>query len=99
MSPANKPPTQTAGAIGIAAAPVTLNTGKPARIDWAKVFSLPCYQMFAIEHSGRPAETVVKWAKEWSIQRGDEAEVLAEYCAWHKAKGCWPNETPFGDII
>ena len=99
MSKAQKPPTQVAGVVGIAATPVTLNPQIPARINWQKVFALPCYQMFAVERSARPAGTVTEWVEEWSVQHGDEAEVLAEYCDWHAAKGYWPNETPFGELI
>lgn len=98
MSAVKKPPTQVAGVVGIAANPITLNPEQPARIDWQKVFALPCYQMFAIELSGRPAGNVTEWVREWSVQRGGEAQVLAEYCEWHADKGYWPNETPFGEI-
>ena len=30
--------------------------------------------------------------------RGDWPDVLAEYGAWHTAKGYWPNETPLGEV-
>lgn len=33
-----------------------------------------------------------------SFARGAGPDVLAEYAAWHAAKGYWPNETPLGQM-
>lgn len=35
---------------------------------------------------------------EWMYKHTPE-ELYESYCEWHKAKGYWPNETPYGEAI
>ena len=98
-----KPPTQVASAEGIAAVPVTMNEPEPAKsIDWRKLCALPPFQMFVHERTPCPPEgDSERWAFNYVtrfIQEVDESVLLDKYIAWHRAKGCWPNETPFGVV-
>lgn len=96
-----KPPTQIAGVSGIAVVPLVMNEPPAApSVDWARVVSLPVFQMYAAERqrntsgldSKRHAEEVVR-------DNGAGLDLFAAYCSWHKAKGYWPNETPLGEAI
>ena len=95
---ATKPPTQTAGVQGIAAIPVELTPAQPTRINWTRLFGLPPFQMFAVERAGKSPTEVMAWMKDWAHGH-DEQELYDQYCKWHAAKGCWPNETPEGSAI
>lgn len=92
-----KPPTQVAGVQGIAPVPI-VPPAPPERIDWKRLVSLPPFQMFAAEHGagpyhGQPEREITEW-----LGQADLQVVFGEYCQWHKAKGLWPNETPYGRI-
>ena len=109
-----KPPTQTAGVAGIAAIPIVITPEqKEQTIDWAKLCELPTFQMFAIEREPSlngafeyvrgENDSVALWEKceplnAWLTSHEPE-DLYKQYCAWHAAKGHWPNETPMGDII
>lgn len=111
MATAKKPPTQVAGVEGIAPKPIVLTPEQPKQIDWQRIIGLPPFQMFAIEkeksllhvftvpHGGREsrAEVKEKQLQEW-LARHDPDDLYQQYCNWHKAKGCWPEETPLGNI-
>lgn len=79
-----KPPTQIAGVQGIDA---TQFAAPPPPIPWKRLAGLPPFQMFAAEKR-RPVESLAM-----------EKEAVAEYITWHKAKGYWPGETPFGELL
>ena len=98
-----KPPTQGVGVEGIAPKPIELTPQAQVRVDWALVGALPPFQMFIASLSPCPADRDgQRWAIEYATrnaaQRGD-AELLQAYCEWHTAKGYWPKETPFGELI
>jgi hypothetical protein len=80
-----KPPTQIAGVQGIEA--TRFSADNPPPINRARLAGLPPFQMFAAEKRQLPTALVLQ----------DEA--VQEYMAWHKAKGYWPNETPFGEVV
>ena len=81
-----KPPTQIAGVQGIAATRFPADEVIPKRFR-DRLAGLPPFQMFAAEKRQLPAALVLQ----------DDA--VQEYMEWHKAKGYWPNETPFGELI
>lgn len=94
---APKPPTQVAGVSGIAPTPIELTPAQPKRINWAQLFALPTFQMFAVERAGKSSADVMDWMPEWAREH-EEQWVFDEYCKWHSEKGCWPNETPMGEV-
>lgn len=98
-----KPPPIRVGVAGIKPQPITLTPAVPREVDWRQLAKLPPFQQFVAERVAvGPGYDAERWASEYGVrtaaQRGSEA-LLAEYCAWHKAKGCWPRETPFGELI
>ena len=80
-----KPPTQIAGVQGIDA--TRFPVGHPPTFNRQRLAGLPPFQMFAAEKRQLPAALVL------------QEEAVQEYVEWHKAKGYWPNETPFGELI
>ena len=94
-----KPPTQVAGVIGIAAAPVTMNEPPPAAVDWAHIVMLPPFQMYAAEKlrntSGKDS---LDHAADFVRAQGGGQDVFDAYADWHATKGYWPNETPMGEV-
>lgn len=102
-APKPKPPTQGVGVIGIEAKPIELTPAKEMRVNWELVGTLPPFQMFVNEQVPTPPDRdSQRWAQEYAVrraaQRGDQ-DLLEEYFAWHKRKGYWPKETPFGELI
>lgn len=94
MTTATKPPTQTLGVSGIAPKPV--NTPDQGA-NWPAIAALPPFQMFLAEkHPETQQGDSYLNAIEILQQRHDDG-LLEEYETWHKAKGYWPSETPFGE--
>lgn len=96
-----KPEPIRVGVEGIAPKPIEL-TPINMVVDWAKVATLPPFQMFVHEQVPAPADRDgQRWAQEYAVrraaQRGDQ-DLLDEYFAWHEKKGYWPKETPFGEL-
>lgn len=81
-----KPPTQVAGVQGIEATRFPADELVPKRL-LDRLAGLPPFQMFAAEKRQLPAALVLQ----------DDA--VRDYIAWHKVKGYWPNETPFGEVV
>lgn len=98
-----KPPTQTAGVIGIEPKPIELTPAPEKRIDWRAIAALPPFQMFAHERKPAPAgnkdaqDWATRVAQELSAQLGDQP-ALDEYSRWHARKGYWPGESPIGGM-
>lgn len=90
-----KPEPIRVGVEGIAPKPVDLT---PARIDWPRLFSLPPFQMFAIERARKSPADVMAWMPGWARSHESEQALFDDYCQWHAAKGYWPNETPMGEV-
>ena len=93
-----KPPTQTAGVVGIEPKPIVLDQPKT---NWAAVAALPPFQMFLAERDGpnQTGKNSHEWATEVAVRLAasvSESALLDEYSTWHKAKGYWPGETPLG---
>lgn len=95
-----KPPPQVLGVSGIAEQPIIIHD---AKINWAMVAALPPFQMYLAERDG-PNQTG-KNAQEWATQVAmhlaattSDMALFETYCAWHTAKGYWPNETPLGQV-
>ena len=89
---AAKPPAQTLGVIGIESLRVTDTT-----IDYAKLVTLPPFQMFMVEQrlvSPEFAGEPEYYQQAFTATRMEE--LYQEYAHWHAAKGYWPNETPMG---
>ena len=94
-----KPPTIRVGVSGIDAAKQKGDEGfaEPSPIDWRHICGLPPFQMFVAEKAGKPLlgmDSLIGF-----ICEHDENALHKEYCAWHKAKGYWPNEDPMGRLI
>lgn len=97
-----KPPTQTAGVVGIEPKPIVLTPAPEQRVNWRALAALPPFQMFICEQRPNPDG---RDSKEWALEiamglqgaMGDEA-LMAAYVAWHTAKGYWPNETPLAKV-
>ena len=98
-----KPPTQTAGVVGIEPKPIELTPAPTQRVNWRAIAALPPFQMFLAERDG-PNQTG-KNAQEWATgvathlaATTSDTALFDDYCAWHTAKGYWPNETPLGQV-
>lgn len=79
-----KPPPLIIGAQGVNAAAIGPGPKRPAP---QRIAGLPAFQMFAAERRRDPRAMV------------NETSTLDEYEAWHAAKGYWPNETPWGELL
>lgn len=90
-----KPEPIRVGVEGIAPKPIELTPDRP-RIDWASLFSLPPFQMFAIERARKSPADVMAWMPGWARSHESEQALFDDYCEWHANKGCWPKETPTG---
>ncbi|MDR0457840.1 MAG: hypothetical protein LBH10_02240 [Burkholderiaceae bacterium] len=91
-----KPPAQCVGVSGIASEPALDYTRAP--VNWAKLARLPPFQMYAAEQMHcAGADDSLAHAQAFIAARGVTTPLLAAYCAWHAAKGCWPGETPLGE--
>lgn len=90
-----KPPTIRVGVEGIAPAPTPV---RAERIDWTRLIGLPPFQLYAVERGGLPADNILARVGEW-VRTQDERALYADYCRWHASKGCWPGETPMGEVM
>lgn len=90
-----KPPTICVGVEGIAPAPAP---GRTERIDWTRLIGLPPFQLYAAERGGLPADHTLARVGEW-VRTQEERALYADYCRWHASKGCWPGETPMGEVM
>lgn len=93
----SKPEPIRVGVEGIAPKPIELTPERP-RIDWAHLFGLPPFQMFAIERARKSPADVMAWMPAWARAQSEQA-LFNDYCQWHAAKGYWPKETPLGASI
>lgn len=91
----NKPEPIRVGVEGIAPAPTP---DRAERIDWTRLIGLPPFQMYAINRGGIPAANIMDRIGEW-VRTQDERALYADYCRWHASKGCWPGETPMGEVM
>lgn len=94
----SKPEPIRVGVVGIEPKPIELTPERPARINWALLFSLPPFQMYAIEKARKAPADVIVWMPDWARSHESEQALFDDYCDWHAAKGYWPNETPLGEI-
>ena len=95
-----KPPPQVLGVAGIAEQPIVIHD---AKINWAMVAALPPFQMFLAERDGpnQTGQNSQQWATGVATHLAattSDAALFDTYCAWHEAKGYWPNETPMGQV-
>lgn len=106
-----RPPAQTAGVQGIAAAPLTMNEPpKSTAVDWRRVVALPPFQMFAFERAylsqgeiemltGFQGPNAMRVMQNLVFRSGNDINALYDdYCQWHADKGYWKNETPIGEV-
>ncbi len=95
-----KPPPIRISAEGIAPKPITMNEPPPKPADFARLVTLPPFQMFAAERmrntSGTDGE---QHAKDYLRVKGFGQDVVDDYFHWHAAKGYWPGETPLGCLL
>ena len=78
----DKPPTLRVGVSGFNAFEAK-PAAQPERIDWLRLEGLPAFEMYLVE-------------TRQAVQHS--ADFYDAYCRWHAAKGCWPNETPMGEL-
>lgn len=90
-----KPPPIRVGVEGIAPAPTP---ARAERIDWTRLIGLPPFQLYAVERGGLSADRILARIGEW-VRTQDERALYADYCRWHASKGCWPGETPMGEVM
>ena len=90
-----KPPTQVAGVVGIASTPITMNE-PPQAIDWARLVTLPPFQMFAAERVRNADGADSQEHARGVIRDLHQAGLFEAYAQWHAAKGYWPGEDPYG---
>lgn len=96
-TPSEKPPAQVAGVQGFSA--FESKPTEPRLIDWQHLFSLPPFQMYAVERAGKSAADVMSWMPDWlRSHEGTHQALYDDYCQWHRDKGCWPDETPLGEL-
>lgn len=93
-----KPEPIRVGVEGIAPKPIELTPERP-RIDWAHLFGLPPFQMYAVERARKSAADVMAWMQDWARSHESEQALFDDYCQWHERKGYWPNESPMGDVV
>ena len=89
-----KPPAQVAGVQGFNA----FATKHMPQVDWAKLTSLPPFEMFVLEQSGQTGSMAAQWVAVQRERLSDE-RLYKLYSDWHKAKGYWVGETPTGEVI
>ena len=71
---------------------------------WRSISHLTPFQMFMSERNKLQGSVpnMFKWTLESAsaaaLEIGDEA-LLHEYSMWHRCKGYWPTETPFGQPL
>ncbi|MFG9301277.1 hypothetical protein [Pseudomonas aeruginosa] len=98
-----KPPTQGIGAQGIEPKPIELTPSQELRVNWQMVGTLPPFQMFVNEQAPCPEDrNQQQWAIDYGVRYGAQLgdQVLIErYAQWHQAKGYWPRETIFGELL
>lgn len=75
-------------------------------VDWCAVMALPAFQMFLQEQHGitlyvnsRPLDHGLSDDFILGLSVSSAVTLFEEYDKWHAAKGCWPNETPTGQLI
>lgn len=86
----------------IAPVPITMGGGIELKHDWFRLLNGAPFQMFACEISGQSYSNVDEWLVplvEDKIMNEGEDKFFNKYCTWHEAKGCWKNETVYGDLI
>ncbi len=93
----SKPEPIRVGVEGIAPKPIELTPERP-RIDWAHLFGLPPFQMYAVERARKSPADVMAWLPAWARAQSEQA-LFDGYCQWHERKGYWPNESPMGDVV
>ena len=93
-----KPEPIRVGVDGIAPKPIELTPERP-RIDWAHLFGLPPFQMYAVERARKSPADVMAWMPDWVLSHESEQALFDDYCEWHTDKGYWPNEDPLGRLI
>lgn len=71
---------------------------------WRLLSHLAPFQMFMSERAKLQGSVpnMLEWtlasASEAALEIGDQA-LLLEYSMWHRCKGYWPTETPFGQFL
>ena len=102
MTATVKPPPIIVRMEGVAPLPITMNQAAP--IDWNVIVGLPPFQMFAMERGkrnpidiGNSLQWYLDFARTKINELGEEA-FYQQYCDWHTQKGCWPKETPLGQL-
>ena len=68
-----KPPTQTAGVVGIEPKPIELTPAPTQRANWRAIAALPPFQMFVAER--KPMPSGCKDSQDWATRAAQEATV------------------------
>lgn len=97
-----KPPPIMITMDGIEPEPVTFGgTQQVFKYDWPFLVGFPPFQMFVSEQATQSIENIDDWIIDYMVEqlnaKGEDV-VFQEYSDWHSAKGCWKNETVFGEL-
>ena len=71
------------------------------KFDWPFLVGFPPFQMFVSEHSNESIANIDDWIINYVIEKLNthgEDSYFNEYSNWHESKGCWKNETVFGEL-
>ena len=107
--PGEKPPPIVLAVGGLQPEAVTFGAPDQQAINWYRLLTLPPFQMFAVAKGyltaqditaicGQPSPQEAEAQRRFFERIGDAKRTFDEYCAWHQAKGYWPNETPMGEV-
>lgn len=98
----DKPPPIIVHVESIVPEPITMSGGIELKNDWFRLLNSAPFQMYACEVTGNSYGNVDEWIvpyiEDRIINEGED-QVFNAYCTWHKEKGCWKNETVYGELI
>lgn len=103
----DKPPPIVIGVQGIDASVVNTKdpADRPESPPWFQIVALPAFQMFVEETMpeyspwGSEQFLIGLFNQIYANHGTDGVErLIQDYCQWHKAKGYWPNEDPWGRL-
>lgn len=98
----NKPEPIIVHVESIAPELITMSGGIELKNDWFRLLNSAPFQMYVCEVTGNSYSNVDEWivlyVEDRIIAEGED-KVFSDYGTWHQAKGCWKNETVYGDLI
>lgn len=100
-----KPPPIIVQMESIAPEPIVMGGGINLKHDWYRLLNSAPFQMYCCEtfaQEGQGSHNVEKWIvpyiEQMILDKGED-DLFQRFSDWHGAKGCWKNETVYGDLI